>query len=302
MNILKYKKIFLGLSSVAVLASLIVLIIFKLQIGTEFTGGSILDFSSSEKGITESVIKERLNKDSQQNFVLRTTESGFSLRMKNITEGVKDNAHILNVISDNKQDTLRIQKFDTIGPTLGSELQTKALVALLLVIISITLFIAYAFRHVSEPVSSWKYGVITMIALVHDVVITVGAFALLGHFMGIEVDSLFITALLVILGYSINDTIVVFDRVRENLMNSQENKRVKEFDSIVGKSLSETFVRSINTSFTTLLSIAIIWYFTTGSVQNFALALLIGIFSGTYSSIFVAAPLLTYFKPKEIRG
>lgn len=299
MNILKYKKIFLGLSSALVLGSLIVLVLFKLQIGIEFTGGSILDFSSTEEGITQAIIQERLGNDSDQSFVLRTTENGFSLRMKDIGGDNKHNIHILNVLSNNNRDTLQVQKFDTIGPTLGSELQSKALVALLFVILSITVFIAYAFRYVSKPVSSWKYGLITMIALVHDIAITVGAFALLGHFMGTEVDSLFITALLVILGYSINDTIVVFDRVRENLMDTPEDKRMKEFDSIIGKSLSQTFVRSINTSFTTLMSIGVIWYFTTGSVQNFALALLIGIASGTYSSIFVAAPLLTYFKPKE---
>lgn len=301
MNILKYKKIFLGLSSVLVLGSLVVIMLFKLQIGIEFTGGSILDFSSTEEGITQAIIQERLGNDSDQAFVLRTTENGFSLRMKDIGGDNKHNIHILNVLSDNKMNTLQVQKFDTIGPTLGTELQSKALVALLLVILSITLFIAYAFRHVSKPVSSWKYGLITMIALIHDLAITIGAFALLGYFIGMEVDSLFITALLVILGYSINDTIVVFDRVRENLMNASENKRVKEFDSIIGQSLSQTFVRSINTSFTTLMSVGIIWYFTTGSVQNFALALLIGIASGTYSSIFVAAPLLTYFKPKEVK-
>jgi preprotein translocase subunit SecF len=135
-----------------------------------------------------------------------------------------------------------------------------------------------------------------MIALVHDVVITVGLFAFLGHFVGIEVDSLFLTALLVILGYSINDTIVVFDRIRENLLGVSENKRESEFENVIGASLSETIVRSLNTSLTTLFAAGVIFVLTSGSVQNFSLALLVGIASGTYSSIFVAAPLLTYFK------
>lgn len=298
MIILKYKKIFLSISALLVLVSFIAVLLFKLQLSIEFTGGSVIDFTTTEQ-IDYITLSERLDKNLGENFILRTTENGYSLRTKDAGGDSKHNIHVLNVLSNYKPDVLQVQKFDTIGPTLGSELKSKALVALLLVILTIALFIAYAFRHVSRPVSSWKYGLITMIALIHDVAITVGVFALLGHYSGVEVDSLFLTALLVILGYSINDTIVVFDRVRENLSNTNEDKREGQFNEIVGKSLSETFVRSMNASFTTLISVAIIWFFTTGSVQNFALALLIGIASGTYSSIFVAAPLLTYFKSKS---
>lgn len=301
MIILTYKKIFLGFSTLLVLLSLIALIFFKLQLSIEFTGGSIIDFTTTEQ-IDERGIVERLEKNLGESFILRTTESGYSLRTKDVGGDTSHNLHVLKVISDDKLDTIKVQKFDTIGPTLGSELKTKASVALILVVLVIALFIAYAFRHVSKPVSSWRYGLITMIALVHDIVITLGIFALLGYFGGIEVDSLFLTALLVILGYSINDTIVVFDRIRENLSQVDEDKREKQFDDVVGQSLSETFVRSINTSLTTLLSVGIIWYFTTGAVQNFAIALFIGIAAGTYSSIFVAAPLLTYFKPKNKRA
>jgi preprotein translocase subunit SecF len=300
MNILTYKKIYLGISAILMLVSIVFIFIFPLKLSIEFTGGSIVDFTTTEN-VDQKTLEERLSKGYDQGYVLRKTEEGYSLRMGGIGEGVTHNVHVLNVLSDNKPETLSIKKFDTIGPTLGSELKTKATTALLLAVIAITLFIAYSFRHVSKPVSSWKYGLITMIALIHDIIITVGFFALFGHVFGIEIDPLFLTALLVILGYSINDTIVVFDRVRENLFNVKEEEREEQFDTVVGKSLSETFVRSLNTSLTTLLSIAIIWYFTTGSVQNFALALLIGITSGTYSSIFVAAPLLTYFKPKEVK-
>jgi preprotein translocase subunit SecF len=298
MFILKNKKIFLAFSLALVIVSLVALAVFKLQLSIEFTGGSIIDFSTTEQ-IDEAGLKQRLEKNLGESFILRSTENGYSLRTKDAGGDTKHNVHVLNAISDKKLDTIKVQKYDTIGPTLGSELQNKAIVALILVVLAIALFIAYAFRHVSKPVSSWKYGLITMIALVHDIAITVGVFAFLGHYAGVEVDSLFLTALLVILGYSINDTIVVFDRIRENLSRAVVNERERDFDQIVGKSLSETFVRSINTSMTTLLSVAIIWYFTTGSVQNFALALLVGIVSGTYSSIFVAAPLLTYSKPKK---
>lgn len=298
MHILTYKKIYLGISTALMLVSIVLVFMFPLKLSIEFTGGSIVDFTTTEN-VDQKILEERLNKGYDQGYILRKTEEGYSLRMRGIGEGLTHNVHVLNVLSDNKPDTLSVKKFDTIGPTLGSELKTKASVALILVVVVIALFIAYAFRHVSKPVASWKYGVITMIALLHDIVIAVGAFALFGYLLGIEVDSLFLTALLVILGYSINDTIVVFDRVRENLSAVDEDDREEEFDHVVGDSLSQTFVRSLNTSLTTLLSIAVIWYFTTGSVQNFALALLVGIASGTYSSIFVAAPLLTYFKPKK---
>lgn len=298
MIILKYKKIFLTISSILVIISLIALVLFKLQLSIEFTGGSIVNFTTTEQ-IDEAGLNQRLEKNLGESFILRKTDQGYNLRTKNQGGDTDQNLHVLNSISNRNLDAITVQKYDTISPTLGSELKSKATVALLLVVLVIGLFIAYAFRHVSKPVSSWKYGLITMIALVHDIAITVGAFALLGHYSGVEVDSLFITALLVILGYSINDTIVVFDRIRENLSHASEKDKVERFDDIVGNSLSETFVRSINTSLTTLLSTVIIFIFTTGSIQNFALALFIGIASGTYSSIFVAAPLLTYFKPKK---
>ncbi len=300
MIILKFKKIFLGISLILVVASLILIAVLKLKIGIEFTGGSIIEFTTTEQ-IDESGLVERLEKNLGENFILRSTDNGYSLRTKDPNGGTSHNIHVLNSISNNNLKSISVQKYDTIGPTLGNELKSKAIVSLILTILAIALFIAYAFRHVSKPVSSWKYGLITMVALIHDIVITIGAFALLGHYAGIEVDSLFLTALLVILGYSINDTIVVFDRIRENLSHATDTEKERDFDKIVGKSLSETFVRSINSSFTVLLSIAIIWYFTTGSVQNFALALFIGIFSGTYSSIFVAASLLTYSKSKAVK-
>jgi preprotein translocase subunit SecF len=298
MFILKYKKIFLGLGLLLTVASFVSLGLYKLDLGIEYTGGSVLEFTLKEN-IDESVLNQRLETGFKQGFVLRKTEAGYILKIKSEGDGVTHNVHVLNVISNNNPDILNVSKFDTIGPTLGNELKTKASVALILVILAIALFIAYAFRHVSEPVSSWKYGLITMIALLHDIVITLGVFSYLGHTMGLEIDSLFLTALLVILGYSINDTIVVFDRIRENLLKVKPEKRSKDFEVIVGESLSQTFVRSLNTTITTLLSLVIIYVLTPASIHNFALALIIGITSGAYSSLFIAAPLLTYFNREQ---
>ena len=166
------------------------------------------------------------------------------------------------------------------------------MLSIVLVLLAIVLFIAFAFRKVSKPVSSWIYGLVTVLALLHDVIVPTGVFTLLGHFYGFEVDTLFVTALLVILGFSVHDTIVVFDRVRENLHKNENSGGKKDFETIVGDSISETFVRSINTSLTVLLAILVLYIFGPETIRNFTLVLLIGIFIGTYSSIFIGSTLL----------
>jgi len=298
MFILKYKKLFITISALLVVGAIVCTAMYGLKLGIEFTGGSVLEFTTKEN-IDKSVIQERLAKSFGQGFILQETGDTYTLKIKTEGDGITHNLHVLNVISDNKPDTIEVHKFDTISPTLGNELRNKALFALALALACITIFIAYAFRHVSTPVSSWKYGFITMFALVHDVVITVGVFAVLGHTMGIEVDSLFLTALLVILGYSINDTIVVFDRIRENLQLVREDRRKEEFENVIGTSLNQTFVRSLNTTLTTLASAVIIFILTEGNIQYFALAMIIGMASGAYSSLFVASPLLAFANRPE---
>lgn len=183
-------------------------------------------------------------------------------------------------------------QYTSVGPIIGTELLHKGLLALALVTICIILFIAFAFRAVSKPVASWKYGVVAIITLAHDVLIPTGVFALLGHINGAEVDSLFIVGLLTILGISINDTIVVFDRIRENLaLNEQRHKR-EAFDEVVGRSIMQTLARSINTSLTVVIVLAALAILGPATTQDFALTLIIGMVAGTYSSIFLASPLL----------
>ena len=178
------------------------------------------------------------------------------------------------------------------GPTIGNELRSKAVVALVLVALAITLYVAFAFRHVSKPVSSWVYGLITIGVLLHDIIIPAGLFAVLGHLFGAEVDVLFVVALLVILGYSVNDTIVVFDRVREALKINEHMGRKEDFALTVGAALQTTYARSINTSLTTLIALTALLILGASVTQYFALMLIAGILAGTYSSIFLAAPLL----------
>jgi len=179
-------------------------------------------------------------------------------------------------------------RFDSIGPSLGKELQRKAFYAIVIVLLAIIAYIAYAFRKVSQPVKSWKYGLAAIIALAHDILIVTGIYTILGHFLGYQADSLFITALLTILGFSVHDTIVTLDRIRENLHRHQE----ETFETVVNRSINETIIRSINTSLTTFFVLLTIFLFGGKNIQSFALTLMLGIIIGTYSSIFIASPLL----------
>ncbi|MCX6785620.1 MAG: protein translocase subunit SecF [Candidatus Komeilibacteria bacterium] len=182
-------------------------------------------------------------------------------------------------------------KFDSIGPILGQELKQKTIYAIIIVLIAIIAYIGFAFRKVSYPVESWKYGLAAIIALIHDVTIVPGVFAALGHFLNIQVDAYFVTALLTLLGFSVHDTIVTFDRIRENLPRNQH----KTFEEIINQSVNETLTRSLNTSFTAILVLAAVFLFGGVTTKYFVLALMLGVFVGTYSSIFIASPLLLIF-------
>jgi preprotein translocase subunit SecF len=224
-------------------------------------------------------------------YSLRETgENGYALRAGTLTDIQRSSLSELLSGGDAYRGTITQQS--EVGPTIGVELRNKSLVAIAVVLLCIMLFIAFAFRHVSEPVSSWTYGFIAIATLLHDVIIPLGAFAVLGHFIGAQVDTLFVTALLTILGFSIHDTIVVFDRTRENLHINHEKGRKEPFEETAGRSLNQTIVRSINTSLTVVISLTTLYFFGPESTRVFALTLLIGIIAGTYSSIFFATPLL----------
>ena len=194
--------------------------------------------------------------------------------------------------SDVVENRLIEDRIETIGPAVGSQLQKRSIEVVIAVVLAIVLFNAYAFRKVAKPVSSWKYGVTAVVALIHDVVGTIGVFALLGKFYGVEVDIPFVVAMLTVFGYSVNDTIIVFDRIRENLIKYGYEK----FDEVVNKGINQTLSRSINTSFTVLLVLFAMFLFGGGSIHYFSLALIIGIFLGTYSSIFLASPMLVVWQ------
>jgi preprotein translocase subunit SecF len=247
--------------------------------------GALVSGNDAKKILENTFPDSTVRAYGEKGFLIKTAEIGGAAQ----TELVSKIATVL--------PTYEVSRFDTIGPVLGAELKKKSIGAIIAVLIAIVLFITFAFRHVSKPVASWKYGVAAIVALFHDVIIPMGFFSIMAHFVGgYEVDSLFITALLVVLGFSIHDTIVVFDRVRENLSH---NSKGKSFVEVVGSSISETFVRSINTSLTTILALVAVFVWGPETTRNFALALIVGITAGTYSSIFVGSPLLVTMAGKK---
>ena len=215
------------------------------------------------------------------------------MRFRETDEATHQNiVKILAAEAEKNKIQFEERRFSSIGPTIGAELKQKSIKAIIIVLLGISLYIAWAFRKVSQPISSWRYGVVTLIALFHDLIIPIGLFVYLGRFYGVEVGANFIVALLVILGFSVHDTIVVFDRIRENLKRYSQ----LSFMPLVSQSIRETIIRSLNTSLTVLLTLAALYVFGGESLKYFVLALMVGIFSGTYSSIFIAAPLLvTWF-------
>ena len=297
MSIIKYRKIFYWFSSLLILSSIFMIMFFGLKFGTDFTGGSLLEFKTENSRIEKSLVNEAVKNSGVElsDFSLReSADTGYILRTKNLTLEQK-NIILKKVNEINGQEVIET-KFSDIGPTLGSELRSQAILAIILVSLLIVMYVAFVFRKVSKPVSSWSYGLITIITFVHDVIIPIGLFAILGYFFGVEVDTLFVVAILVVLGYSINDTVVVFDRVRENLLGIDEEQRSSKFEEVVEKSVKDTLARSINTSFTTLLSLLAIYFIGGEVTKAFSLAMIAGVISGAYSSIFISAPLLVTIK------
>lgn len=291
MLIVKYKKIFFILSGVMVGLSILSVLVFGLKFGIDFTGGALTETSYPDGRPDKVAVEARLNNIPIGGYSLRQSgDSNYILRTRDLLE--EERIAVMGALSLNESISITTERFNSIGPVIGEELRNKAFVAIAIVAVAIILFVAFVFRHVSAPVSSWKYGIIAIIALLHDIIVPVGLFAVLGILVSAEVDILFVMALLAILGYSVNDTIVVFDRVRENLRTNIELNQREDFELTVGKSLNQTYTRSVNTSVTTFFVLMSLFMLGPPATQNFALVLLAGVIAGTYSSICLAAPLL----------
>jgi preprotein translocase subunit SecF len=301
MFVVTYRKIFFILSGFFVALSLGAILLWGLNLGIEFTGGALTEVRYSSERPAETVVEQELNNLAIGNYSLRTTDvSVYLLRSRDLSDA--EQSAVIGALSLGGTAPLTVERLSSIGPTLGSELRIKALIAIVVVMLAIVLYIAYTFRHVSKPVASWKYGLIAILALVHNIILPLGLFAVLGKFFGSEIDVLFVVALLTILGSSVNDTIVVFDRVRENLKESQRLGSHEDFELTVGKSLKQTYMRSINISIAILLVLLALFFLGAATTQDFSLALLVGIIAGTYSSIFLATPLLVTIEKWQSRS
>ncbi len=313
MNIIKNKKYFLGVSLFLVIVSIIVVFVKGLTYSIEFTGGSLLEVTYPERPavseLTQKIealgIEAQVQALGENNFLIKAGTLTEEQHQKLIdaatfTSAVNQIEPATDMLADTKlespvQSLGTVERFTSIGPSVGKELKSKAIWAIILVSLGIIFFIAYAFRKITEPVSSWKYGVVAVVALVHDLIIPVGIMTLLGT----PIDTLYIVGLLSILGISVNDTIVVFDRIRENLEQNHLEKKEQEFDTTINDAIKDTMIRSVFTSLTLIVVLVVLFLAGPETTKNLSLVLLLGTIVGTYSSIFVASPLLTYLLPKK---
>jgi len=287
-KIIQKRKIWFWLSGALVVLSLAAFSIFGLNLGIDFTGGSLLELQFKQTPPDNNQITENLSEFNLKSLSIQPAgDNSLIIRTSSLNE--EEHQAILASLADLTE--FQELRFDSIGPIIGQELKEKAIYSIIVVLIAIILYIAYAFKKVSQPVESWKYGLSAIIALAHDIIIITGVFAVLGKFMEVQVDTYFVTALLTVLGFSVHDTIVTFDRTRENLPRHQD----KTFEEVVNLSVNETIIRSINTSFTTLIVLIAIFLFGGATIKYFVLALMLGAVVGTYSSIFLASPLLMFW-------
>ncbi len=288
MDVIAKRNIFLGFSGIIVILSLTAIFVFGMKPGIDLIGGTQWDIAVKNGGASESAIKEVMLGVSGREVTVKTANDGtYLVRMLDTDEELHQKYF---AALTSKFGEIEEKSFSSIGPAIGSELRTKAIWAIILVLFGISLYIAFAFRKVSRPIQSWKYGVSTLITLFHDVIIPAGLLAVLGKIKGVEIDTNFIVALLVVMGFSVHDTIVVFDRIRENILLSRgKNINLKD---VINFSIKETMVRSINTSFTLVLVLFSMLLFGPVPLFYFVLTIMVGTIFGTYSSIFVASPLL----------
>lgn len=289
MDIIGKKYFYFAISLFVVVLGVIALLLWGFNLSIEFTGGSriSLSFPQRVEDAYVTAVKKELEEEGIKINNVQVSGDVLIVRTTPMTQQQNN-----KLLSDLSKFRPRQEEFETIGPTIGKEITQNAIKAIALASLLIVLYITWAFRSVPKPASSLRFGVCAIAALIHDVLVVIGVFAILGYFLDVEIDSMFVTALLTIIGFSVHDTIVVFDRIRENL------KRFPgmQFDRVVNDSILQTFDRSLNTSLTVVLVLSAMLLFGGESVKWFVVALLVGIISGTYSSIFNAAPLLVLWQ------
>ncbi len=275
----KYIWVYFFLSALVLVPGMYSLVRYGLRPSIDFAGGTLLELRA-QKPLDETVIREAAEKNTLAlGSIQKSGDASYLLRMKSATQAQL--VHTADSISSASGEAVSIVRSETVGPVLGKELLSKAIVAAILAISCILLYVAYAFKNI-------RFGVAAVIALLHDLLVVIGIFSLLGHFKGIEVDTLFVTAFLTTMSFSVHDTIVVFDRIREYL----KRDRSRPFEEICDIALMETVNRSFTNSFTIIIMLLALVLMGGDSIRWFLMALLIGTVSGTYSSPFIATPVL----------
>ncbi len=289
MFIINHRKFFFWLTGLILAAAVGAIFVYGLPLGIDFTGGSLMEVSYANARPALATIQTQIASVPLGSVSVRAVgNNAVSIRTRTMTPA--EHASVLAALS--AQASTTELSYTSVGPALGSQFTNKALWAIFAVILVIVLYIAFAFRKVSRPVPGWGYGITVVAMLAIDIIVPTGFYAAYCHFTGAEVDSLFIVALLSLLGYCVNDVIVIFDRIREHLAkNSRENNK-EPFEETIGKSISETMNRSINTALTVVLALVALIIFGAETTRNFALVMLVGVAAGTFSSIARSAPLL----------
>jgi len=285
-RLIRNRKYWYIISAVLTIVSIISIAVFGLRVGIDYKGGTIIAYQSTNPELAN-VVQQSLDEKNIAPFQIK--ESGTnSITIRTIN--IDNDSHLaLNSLISSKISDLKETSYDSIGPTIGKDLTNKSIWAVVVASLAIIIYVAFSFRKVPKPLSSWKFGVLAVLALLHDLLITTGFVSLLGHYFGwMEVDALFITALLTVMGFSVHDTIVIYDRLRENFTRHIH----KGIEVVAEESVNQTLARSINTSLTTIIVLTALLLLGGASIRHFIVVLILGIFIGTYSSIFVAAPLL----------
>lgn len=314
MPIIKHRSLFLVIGAVIVAAAAAIVLLVGLKPGIEFTGGSLTEVRYAALP-DRTQIEQILSSQDLENSAIRESNSelgsSYIVTTKTLSVDEQKNLEAELLKAGNGSSIIRTT---TVGPVVGEEMKQKAYWAIAGVLLVTIVYVAFAFAGIGKPVSAWIYGTFTVLVLFHDILVPIAAMSLLGYFLGLEVDVLFVTALLTILGYSVNDTIVIFDRVREKLVQNrtEHRKTVEEpggisheeitytlnrpFEDLVGEAVSETMPRSINTSLTVLFALLALYFFGSEVTRTFSLVLIVGVFAGAYSSIFIASPLLVTYE------
>jgi len=304
MQIVSHRKTYFSISIILVLASLVSLLLWGLNLGIDFTGGTLMEVEFLDNRPSNQEIQEKLTDLGLGQINIQSTgQKGLILRLRDIDEETHQMILAkLKELDSSDQSSSQIEpivekRFESVGPLIGSELKTKASWAILIALIAIILYIAWAFRKISKPVASWQYGLVAITALFHDILITLGFFSALGYYWNIEIGLPLVAAFLTILGYSVNNSIVIFDRSRENLLRTHWT----DFEETINQSINQSLTRCINTALTTLFVLLAIFFLGGQSIRYFALALVVGIIVGTYSSIFITGPLIVIWQGRKYR-